>query len=241
MSASMTQLLSCSVSSRDGRAGPLSDLLFDDWTWHVKWLVVEMGPWLFGREVLITPDSLLYVDGMDDHLQMDLTLEQIEQSADIRSDPPHHLQNDGSITYGELMPFEPANFGIVYRPPQMLALFASTSPNIIDRLGNSHLRSAAELLGYEVGGPNGRLGFLKDLQLSSHLSCVEKAVVQSRRWWWPRQELLIASHAISRIEWSQQRLALARPQEHGPKGVTSSDVGSIGNEAWSSGIASSFG
>ena len=43
------------VTTSDGRLGTVSDFLFDDATWLVRWLVVDTGSWLPGRKVLLPP------------------------------------------------------------------------------------------------------------------------------------------------------------------------------------------
>jgi len=34
------------ITANDGRLGTVSDLLFDDASWLVRWLVVDTGKWL---------------------------------------------------------------------------------------------------------------------------------------------------------------------------------------------------
>ena len=39
------------IEASDGRLGTVSDLLFEDVGWVVRWLVVDTGNWLPGRKV----------------------------------------------------------------------------------------------------------------------------------------------------------------------------------------------
>ncbi len=41
------------IAASDGKLGTVSDFLFDDATWLVRWLVVDTGNWLSGRKVLL--------------------------------------------------------------------------------------------------------------------------------------------------------------------------------------------
>jgi hypothetical protein len=43
------------IEASDGRIGTVSDFLFDDRTWKVRWLVVDTGTWLTGRKALVHP------------------------------------------------------------------------------------------------------------------------------------------------------------------------------------------
>ncbi len=38
------------IAASDGRLGTVSDFLFDDASWLVRWLVVDTGNWLSGRK-----------------------------------------------------------------------------------------------------------------------------------------------------------------------------------------------
>ena len=50
------------VAASDGRLGTVSDFLFDDASWMVRWLVVDTGNWLSGRRVLLPPSVLGHLD-----------------------------------------------------------------------------------------------------------------------------------------------------------------------------------
>ena len=55
----------CTVAASDGHIGSVSDFLFDDSTWLVRWLVVDTGNWLSGRKVLLPPSVLGRLDPTD--------------------------------------------------------------------------------------------------------------------------------------------------------------------------------
>jgi len=46
------------IAASDGDVGHVSDLLFDDASWQIRWLVVETGNWLAGRKVLLPVSTL---------------------------------------------------------------------------------------------------------------------------------------------------------------------------------------
>jgi hypothetical protein len=45
------------IEASDGDIGTVSDFLFDDASWLVRWLVVDTGNWLSGRKVLLPPSA----------------------------------------------------------------------------------------------------------------------------------------------------------------------------------------
>ena len=50
------------IEASDGDIGTVSDFLFDDASWLVRWLVVDTGNWLSGRKVLLPPSALGRLD-----------------------------------------------------------------------------------------------------------------------------------------------------------------------------------
>ena len=46
------------IAASDGRIGTVSDFLFDDASWLVRWLLVDTGNWLSGRKVLLPPSAM---------------------------------------------------------------------------------------------------------------------------------------------------------------------------------------
>ena len=53
------------IAASDGHIGTVSDFLFDDTSWRVRWLVVDTGNWLSGRKVLLPPSVLGQLDAKD--------------------------------------------------------------------------------------------------------------------------------------------------------------------------------
>src|SRR5271165_7165115 len=55
-------LLGCPIKAGDGLVGSVKDFLFDDRSWRVRWMVVDTGHWLPGRQVLIHPSAIAPLD-----------------------------------------------------------------------------------------------------------------------------------------------------------------------------------
>src|SRR5271156_3109704 len=71
------------IEATDGRLGTVSDFLFDDASWLVRWLVVDTGKWLSGRKVLLPPLVLGHLDPMRQEFSVKLTMQQVKDSPDI--------------------------------------------------------------------------------------------------------------------------------------------------------------
>ena len=48
----------CAVKASDGEIGAVSDFLFDNRTWAIRWLEIDTGHWLPGRKALIHPSAI---------------------------------------------------------------------------------------------------------------------------------------------------------------------------------------
>jgi hypothetical protein len=64
----------------DGEVGTVSDLLFDDTTWRLRWMVVNTRQWFVRRDVLLPVSVLGWPDPIRRRLAVDLTMRQIEDS-----------------------------------------------------------------------------------------------------------------------------------------------------------------
>jgi hypothetical protein len=64
----------------DGEVGTVSDLLFDDTTWRLRWIVVNTREWFVPREVLLPVSVLGWPDPIRRRLAVDLTMRQIVDS-----------------------------------------------------------------------------------------------------------------------------------------------------------------
>jgi hypothetical protein len=59
---SMNVLKGLDILATDGEIGNTEEFYFDDERWAVRYIVVNTGSWLSGRQVLISPFSVTQVD-----------------------------------------------------------------------------------------------------------------------------------------------------------------------------------
>jgi uncharacterized protein YrrD len=55
MMLAVSALKGFAIEARDGKIGTVSDFLFDDRSWKIRWMVVDTGGWLTGRKILVHP------------------------------------------------------------------------------------------------------------------------------------------------------------------------------------------
>jgi hypothetical protein len=88
----------------DGQLGTVSDFLFDDASWLIRWLVVDTGNWLSGRKVLLPPSVLGHLDESESRFFVRLTKQQVRESPAIDTDQPVSRQTE--IQYLRLLRLE---------------------------------------------------------------------------------------------------------------------------------------
>lgn len=80
------------IEARDGAIGHVEDLLNEDATWAIRYLVVDTRNWLSGRNVIVSPQWVDGIDAGDRTMRMALTRKQIETAP--RYDPDRPVSRD---------------------------------------------------------------------------------------------------------------------------------------------------
>src|ERR1700730_15963426 len=85
------------IEAHGGRLGTVSDFLFEDAKWMIRWLVVDTGHWLSGRKVLLPPSALGHPDPQSRRFPVKLTMQQVKDSPAIDTDRPVSRQMESHV------------------------------------------------------------------------------------------------------------------------------------------------
>jgi hypothetical protein len=77
---SLEELLGYKLWARDGHMGEVEDFFFNEEDWKIRYMVVDTGPWIFGREVLISLEALGQPVWASRTFPVQLTRAQVETS-----------------------------------------------------------------------------------------------------------------------------------------------------------------
>lgn len=66
------------LEATDGGVGHIDDLLFEDLTWGVRYLVIDPRTWLPGHKVVVSPDWISSVSWAQSRVYIDLTREAVK-------------------------------------------------------------------------------------------------------------------------------------------------------------------
>ena len=212
-----TAIKGYAIEAEDGRMGTVSDLLFDDRTWKVRWLVADTGGWLSGRKVLIHPSAMGGADIARQMFPVRLTKAQVRGSPDIAQDEPVSKQMEDDLhSYYGWQPlwgtsyFGPGAIGTSMWPSPMLGdamLQERRGPPLHSEDGDLHLRSMNEVVGYHVHATDGHIGHVENFIVDDESWGFRYFIVDTRNWW-PGQHVLMSPYAIDEISWSYQAIKL---------------------------------
>jgi hypothetical protein len=210
-----SQIDGYAIGASDGPFGSITDFLFDDISWRIRWLVVDTGNFLTGRKVLLPPSALSYVNHIGHQLSVGLTRQQIKDSPDINTDEPVSGQWETDIYdyYGWNPYWYPGfymgGYGYGGGP------FLSQGLNVRGRGkdfahhsdGDRHLRSVREVTGYHINARDGEIGHVADFLIEDGDWSIRYLVVDTRNWW-PGKKVLISPRSIESISLSTRTVNL---------------------------------
>jgi hypothetical protein len=217
----VSELSGYTFQAIDGRVGNVSDLLFDDRTWKVRWVVADTGAWLTGRKVLLNPFAIGKADDVLKLLPVDLTKERIEASPDIQEHQPVSQQMQTNLYgyYGWDSPWEGGQYGagdaMGYSGVSPAFFSESISGSNIGcevHDGDPHLRSTAAVTGYHIRATDGEIGHVASFLVDDQGWDIRYLVIDTRNWW-QGDHVLVAPATVAEIDWSSGKVLLRVTRE----------------------------
>jgi sporulation protein YlmC with PRC-barrel domain len=161
MLRSLKELYGYKILALDGEIGSVHDFYFDDQEWEIRYLVVDTGPWILGRKVLISPGALGQPDWMGQQFPVNLKRDEIENGPDIDTDKPVSRQQQSALhSYFNWPLYWATPFSTGPMPATYAALQAEKEA-VKEKEAedmDTHLRRAQEVIGYQIEGRDGVLG-----------------------------------------------------------------------------------
>jgi sporulation protein YlmC with PRC-barrel domain len=205
------------IAASDGRIGTVSDFLFDDRTWKLRWLVVDTGTWLSGRMVLIHPSAIGQANYVRRELPVALTMARVKGSPDLLQDQPVSQQMEYHLYdyygwdpyWGGAGYFGGGAIGEPMSPPVFAGMARSEVDEMLARSheGDPHLRSLAAVTGYNVHASDGGIGHVEDFLIDDASWGIHYLIIDTRNWW-PGAHVLLSPYAVREISWSRHEVQL---------------------------------
>lgn len=192
--------------STDGEFGKVQEFFFDDQQWTVRYLVADTGNWLTGRQVLLSPYSIITVNNETEEVGIGLSKRQIEESPALESDKPVSRQYESSYYgyYGypqywtgthlwgasPLLTRDPADWNT---PPEA------------DNSGDPHLRSTDDVSGHNIKATDGEIGHVEDFIIDDETWAIRYIVIDTQNWW-AGKKVLISPQWIDLVSWKELKV-----------------------------------
>jgi hypothetical protein len=219
-----TDLEGYAIGATDGTIGHVKDFYFDDDAWVIRYLVVDTGAWLSGRNVLISPFAIGHPNWDERTLPVSITKEQVRGSPHIDTARPVSRQQEskyleyyghpyywaGTGLWGQgaypsmMLP----GFGSAFQGRDVQAQNAQQAPEARPRRDDDpHLHSCKEVVNYHIHATDGDIGHVQAMLVDEETWAIRYLVVDTSNWWLGHQ-IVIAPQWIQNVSWPHAKVAV---------------------------------
>lgn len=217
MLRSINELKGYEIIAKDGEIGNVEEFYFDDERWALRYVVVNTGGWLSGRQVLISPFSVKEISRDDRKLYVTMTKNQVEQSPEIDLHKPVSRQMEARYSDYYGYPYYWGSTGLwgagelpihsmERTATAMSASVESTKVTSGHRISTDlHLRSTAEVSTYNISAPDGDIGHVEDFIVEDDNWKIRYLAIDTSNWW-VGKKVIISPQWISSIDWASNKV-----------------------------------
>lgn len=206
------------IAATDGSIGTVADLLFDDESWTLRWVVVETGSWLSGRKVLLPVSVLGHPDTAARSFPVRMTKAKVKDSPAFDTHEPVSRQHEERMYgYYNMTPYWGNGFymggygswsagmsGAHYADARRRQDRASAAQHQGD---DPHLRSIDAVTGYNLQATDSAIGHVEGFFIDDADWTIRFLAVDTKNWW-PGKHVLISPRSAKDILWSESLVNL---------------------------------
>jgi hypothetical protein len=221
------------IRATDGELGVVDQFYFDDDSWAVRYLTVDTGGWLGGRQVLISPMSVINANWQARRVDVALTKKQVENSPGIDTHLPVSRQHEAAYLGYYGYPYYwggPYLWGPTFNPSSLAAPAVASMQAISDSVESewtdSHLHSSEAVTGYHIEAVDGEIGHLDGFVVDDEAWAIRYIEVATRNWW-PGKKVLVSPGWIDSVSWAESKVYAGLSREaikNGPEYIESMPV-----------------
>jgi hypothetical protein len=195
--------------------GTVKDLFFSGDSWVVRYVVVDTGRWLPGRQVLLSPHGLEQVYWPNRTMSVRQTRRQIEESPPVSEHEPVSRRREIELAdYFEWPRYrnETAVDDPCAEAERAATGAAQLEADVTQETPDPNLRSAKEVIGYRVEASDGEIGRIQDFVLEDDAWIIRYLVVDTQRWL-PWGSVLVSPTWTKGITWEGKLVLLDLAQD----------------------------
>ena len=219
----MAELGGYEIQATDGKLGQIEELYFDEETWVVRYIVVNVGGWLVRQPVLLTPSSIKHMDRDERTAVVGLTREQVRYSPEIDAHKPVSREAEALLhqhydwspywqTLPSLLALDVSAYSVPIPAAPTEVAMPEEKQDIVASV-HSHLRSTQAITGYSIQAVDGSIGHVETFLVDTLYWVIRYIIVDTGNWL-RGKSVLIAPFWISDIRWAESELCLDLTQEN---------------------------
>ena len=207
MIISAKQLTHFSIHALDDKVGGIRDILFDDETFTVRYLVADTNTWLpLSRKVVISPISVKQLDEDSESVHINMTVDTLKNSPSIDEHKPVSREYEENLFkyfgYGYYW-IGPGAWGEFAHPNELVELQrAEESETETPKKSTNHLRAVGEVGGYEVATTTDNVGHISNFVIDTESWKIIMLVVDTNNWLPGGKHLALLPSDIESIDWA---------------------------------------
>jgi hypothetical protein len=208
------------IHAPDGELGTVTDSLFDDARWTIRYLVVRAE--MFGRKIAVSPLAITETHWPARKMTSRLSLQQMRNGRDLLATPrmPRTREQEHASYHGypahwggpALWAWAGAPGALAGPPPDeyIVAAHAPASSRVDPR--QFELRSLAELRGVHLHAVNGGIGHVDDVMIDHENWHVPYLLIDTSNWIGGRARLVPAAK-VTAVDWTARNVYLDLTRE----------------------------
>jgi hypothetical protein len=208
---SLKEMINYRIDAKDGWSGKVKDFLFDDLFFSIRYLVADTGRVLPGRRVLISPLLAGEPVFAQRRLEVELTHQQVKDSPSLTEDEPVSTQ---MRRYAQARSH---GWPLLWSASEAVGLAHEVFPleenadedrQIEKPEGDPHLRSAKEVMGYDILAEDGSMGHVEDFIVEADTWILRYMVIDTRNWLPGGKKVLVSPAWIERMSWAKNAVSV---------------------------------
>ncbi|MDG5813563.1 PRC-barrel domain-containing protein [Chitinispirillales bacterium ANBcel5] len=212
-----------SLHATDGKIGKVDDFYFDDTNWALRYLVADVGSWLLGKKILLSPAAL--GKPLNDSIDVKYSKDQVKHSPNVDTQKPisrkleeelhdyyswpyywvypNHYNSLGGAIYPGLS--FPSGFPKPLGEEPITAQALEKEQKTEEEIRQSHLRSTKELTNYHIQATDEEIGHVEDFILDTEHWVIRYLIVDTKNIL-PGKKVLLAPQWILGIDWGETKV-----------------------------------
>ncbi len=226
MLRSIKDFIGYNLNNKDQSKGHVADFLFDDTSWKVRYVEVDLGALLPGEKVLLAPEMLLEPDPESGELKTLLSSHELENLPSLKSDKPVSMQWEQRIS---ALPTEEKVYFLGRPYPVHI------DQEALERRSKEfdyHLRSFQEVRRYTIESLDAEFGAVDDLIVDTGNWDIKSVILATRKWL-PGKRVMMSPEKVVEFDWINQsaRVPITRNDLVGHKTFYSREAVNPGDDA----------